>query len=99
MGSKNSKSSGLEQTSALGLSHINQSRVSLIREARPSLYGRYNCKCCWFQNKNLVECSDHYLCLKCISSMLRRGQDCEICGKPIPTRIAVTTAPTAPPEP
>nr|WRO44507.1 Z protein [Arenavirus sp.] len=94
MGNNNAK--GKEHNSSSSPLNNATPRVSLIREARPSLYGRYNCKCCWFQNKNLVECSDHYLCLKCISSMLRRGKDCEICGKHLPTHIAVTTAPSAP---
>ncbi|ABY59842.1 Z protein [Mammarenavirus cupixiense] len=68
------------------------------RAAVNSLYGRYNCKCCWFADRNLINCSDHYLCLRCLNVMLRTSNLCNICWKPLPTRISVPTEPTAPSE-
>nr|UUW41153.1 Z protein [Mammarenavirus chapareense]UUW41157.1 Z protein [Mammarenavirus chapareense]UUW41173.1 Z protein [Mammarenavirus chapareense]UUW41210.1 Z protein [Mammarenavirus chapareense]UUW41214.1 Z protein [Mammarenavirus chapareense] len=70
--------------------------VLLRRQAEPSLYGRYNCRCCWFADTNLVNCSDHYLCLKCLNIMLRKSNFCDICGKELPTTIVVPVEPSAP---
>nr|UZO33073.1 Z protein [Mammarenavirus tacaribeense] len=66
------------------------------RMAEPSLYGRYNCKCCWFADKNLITCSDHYLCLRCHQIMLRNSELCNICWKPLPTSIRVPLEASAP---
>ncbi|AUD40060.1 Z protein [Apore virus] len=71
----------------------------LTRQAEPSLYGRHNCRCCWFADKNLVKCSNHYLCLKCLTTMLQKADFCDICGERLPTVINVPTIPSAPPMP
>nr|AAX99341.1 Z protein [Amapari virus] len=72
--------------------------TELLRTPPVSLHGRYNCKCCWFADKNLVVCSDHYLCLRCLNLMFRTSDLCNICWKPLPTRIATPVEPSAPPE-
>nr|AAT77688.1 Z protein [Mammarenavirus guanaritoense]AMZ00472.1 zinc-binding protein [Mammarenavirus guanaritoense] len=68
------------------------------RTAIHSLYGRYNCKCCWFADRNLIKCSDHYLCLRCLNVMLKNSDLCNICWEQLPTRITVPEEPSAPPE-
>ncbi|AAQ55262.1 Z protein [Sabia virus] len=69
----------------------------LKRQAEPSLYGRHNCRCCWFANTNLIKCSDHYICLKCLNIMLGKSSFCDICGEELPTSIVVPIEPSAPP--
>ncbi|AXB49213.1 zinc finger protein [Xapuri virus] len=67
------------------------------RQARASIYGRYNCKSCWYADKNLIECGDHFMCINCLSSMLSRTKYCELCSAELPRRITVPTEPSAPP--
>nr|Q6IUF9.1 RecName: Full=RING finger protein Z; Short=Protein Z; AltName: Full=Zinc-binding protein [Mammarenavirus machupoense]AAT45079.1 Z protein [Mammarenavirus machupoense]AAY27816.1 Z protein [Mammarenavirus machupoense]AMZ00414.1 hypothetical protein VD95_00003 [Mammarenavirus machupoense] len=74
-----------------------QPSAEFRRTALPSLYGRYNCKCCWFADTNLITCNDHYLCLRCHQTMLRNSELCHICWKPLPTSITVPVEPSAPP--
>nr|Q6IVU5.1 RecName: Full=RING finger protein Z; Short=Protein Z; AltName: Full=Zinc-binding protein [Mammarenavirus juninense]7EJU_B Chain B, RING finger protein Z [Mammarenavirus juninense]AAT40445.1 Z protein [Mammarenavirus juninense]ABN11792.1 Z protein [Mammarenavirus juninense]ABN11800.1 Z protein [Mammarenavirus juninense]ABN11806.1 Z protein [Mammarenavirus juninense]ABY59838.1 Z protein [Mammarenavirus juninense] len=78
-------------------SRVTQPAAEFRRVAHSSLYGRYNCKCCWFADTNLITCNDHYLCLRCHQVMLRNSDLCNICWKPLPTTITVPVEPTAPP--
>nr|AZI95897.1 Z protein [Mammarenavirus lassaense] len=70
-------------------------RASLIPDA--SHMGPQFCKSCWFENKGLVECNNHYLCLNCLSLLLSVSSRCPICKMPLPTRLRASTSPTAPP--
>nr|AIT17222.1 Z protein [Mammarenavirus lassaense] len=70
-------------------------RASLIPDA--THLGPQFCKSCWFENKGLVECNSHYLCLNCLTLLLSVSSRCPICKMPLPTRLRPSTAPTAPP--
>ncbi|ACC94297.1 Z protein [Mammarenavirus flexalense] len=72
-------------------------RVPMTLNLPQGLYGRFNCKSCWFANKGLIACSDHYLCLNCLTRMLSRSEFCEICNRPLPTKIIFEESPSAPP--
>nr|AEQ59328.1 Z protein [Catarina virus] len=74
-----------------------EGRIPITLDMPQSLYGRYNCKSCWFANKGLIKCSNHYLCLKCLTLMLSRSDYCGICGEPLPKRLVFETTPSAPP--
>nr|5I72_A Chain A, RING finger protein Z [Lassa virus Josiah]5I72_B Chain B, RING finger protein Z [Lassa virus Josiah] len=45
------------------------------------------CKSCWFENKGLVECNNHYLCLNCLTLLLSVSNRCPICKMPLPTKL------------
>ncbi|SCA79103.1 Z protein [Mammarenavirus lassaense] len=70
-------------------------RASLVPDA--SHLGPQFCKSCWFENKGLVECNNHYLCLNCLSLLLSVSNRCPICKMPLPTKLRVSSAPSAPP--
>nr|ADU56616.1 Z protein [Mammarenavirus lassaense] len=72
----------------------NSPRASLIPDA--THLGPQFCKSCWFENKGLVECNNHYLCLNCLSLLLSVSNRCPICKMPLPTRLRTSTNPTAP---
>nr|UKY81275.1 Z protein [Mammarenavirus lassaense] len=72
----------------------NSPRASLIPDA--THLGPQFCKSCWFENKGLVECNNHYLCLNCLSLLLSVSNRCPICKMPLPTRLRASTNPTAP---
>nr|WAD86896.1 Z protein [Mammarenavirus lassaense] len=69
-------------------------RASLIPDA--THLGPQFCKSCWFENKGLVECNNHYLCLNCLSLLLSVSNRCPICKMPLPTKLKPITTPTAP---
>nr|AZI95893.1 Z protein [Mammarenavirus lassaense] len=69
-------------------------RANLIPDA--SYLGPQFCKSCWFENKGLVECNNHYLCLNCLSLLLSVSSRCPICKMPLPTKLKASTNPTAP---
>nr|AIT17834.1 Z protein [Mammarenavirus lassaense]AYD75300.1 Z protein [Mammarenavirus lassaense] len=70
-------------------------RPTLLPDA--SHLGPQFCKSCWFENKGLVECNNHYLCLNCLTLLLSVSDRCPICKMPLPTKLAVRTQPSAPP--
>nr|AYD75259.1 Z protein [Mammarenavirus lassaense]UKY81279.1 Z protein [Mammarenavirus lassaense] len=72
----------------------NSPRASLIPDA--THMGPQFCKSCWFENKGLVECNNHYLCLNCLSLLLSVSNRCPICKMPLPTKLRASTNPTAP---
>nr|QLA46852.1 Z [Pichinde virus] [Pichinde virus] len=72
-------------------------RVPMTLNLPQGLYGRFNCKSCWFVNKGLIRCKDHYLCLGCLTKMHSRGHLCEICGHSLPTKMEFLESPSAPP--
>nr|AZI95813.1 Z protein [Mammarenavirus lassaense] len=74
---------------------VDSPRATLIPDA--SYMGPQFCKSCWFENKGLVECNNHYLCLNCLSLLLSVSNRCPICKMPLPTKLKVSTNPTAPP--
>nr|AAT90380.1 Z protein [Mammarenavirus guanaritoense]AAT90383.1 Z protein [Mammarenavirus guanaritoense] len=95
MGNSKSKSSPSSSSETQkGVPTVTEFRRTAIH----SLYGRYNCKCCWFADKNLIKCSDHYLCLRCLNVMLKNSDLCNICWEQLPTCITVPEEPSAPPE-
>nr|ANH09755.1 matrix protein [Mammarenavirus lassaense]ANH09757.1 matrix protein [Mammarenavirus lassaense] len=69
-------------------------RASLIPDA--SHMGPQFCKSCWFENRGLVECNNHYLCLNCLSLLLSVSNRCPICKMPLPTKLRASPSPTAP---
>nr|AZI95837.1 Z protein [Mammarenavirus lassaense] len=73
---------------------VDSPRASLIPDA--SYMGPQFCKSCWFENKGLVECNTHYLCLNCLSLLLSVSSRCPICKMPLPTKLKASTSPTAP---
>nr|AZI95869.1 Z protein [Mammarenavirus lassaense] len=70
-------------------------RASLVPDA--SHMGPQFCKSCWFENKGLVECNNHYLCLNCLTMLLSVSNRCPICKMPLPTKIRASSNPSAPP--
>nr|AVO03665.1 Z protein [Mammarenavirus lassaense] len=74
---------------------VDSPRANLIPDA--SYMGPQFCKSCWFENKGLVECNNHYLCLNCLSLLLSVSSRCPICKMPLPTKLKASTSPTAPP--
>nr|AYM52136.1 Z protein [Mammarenavirus lassaense]AZI96244.1 Z protein [Mammarenavirus lassaense]AZI96284.1 Z protein [Mammarenavirus lassaense] len=72
-----------------------QSRAHLVPDA--SCLGPQFCKSCWFENRGLVECNNHYLCLNCLSLLLSVSSRCPICKMPLPTRLKASAQPSAPP--
>nr|AZI95859.1 Z protein [Mammarenavirus lassaense] len=84
MGSKQTKSTEANE----------QQRAQVIPDA--SHLGPQFCKSCWFENKGLVECNNHYLCLNCLSLLLSVSSRCPICKMPLPTRLKAATQPSAP---
>nr|AEQ59338.1 Z protein [Mammarenavirus whitewaterense] len=74
-----------------------EGRIPITLNMPQTLYGRYNCKSCWFANKGLLKCSNHYLCLKCLTLMLGRSDYCGICGEVLPKRLVFEKSPSAPP--
>nr|AZI96233.1 Z protein [Mammarenavirus lassaense] len=74
---------------------VDSPRANLIPDA--SHMGPQFCKSCWFENKGLVECNNHYLCLNCLSLLLSVSSRCPICKMPLPTRLKASISPTAPP--
>nr|AZI95863.1 Z protein [Mammarenavirus lassaense] len=72
-----------------------QSRAHLVPDA--SHLGPQFCKSCWFENRGLVECNNHYLCLNCLSLLLSVSSRCPICKMPLPTRLKASAQPSAPP--
>ncbi|AAS72553.1 Z protein [Mammarenavirus piritalense] len=74
-----------------------EGRVPMTLNLPQGLYGRFNCKSCWFANRGLIACSDHYLCLNCLTRLRSQSQFCGICGKPLPTKIRFEESPSAPP--
>ncbi|AKH39839.1 Z protein [Mammarenavirus okahandjaense] len=71
-------------------------RATLYPDA--SNMGPVFCKSCWFENKGLVNCSNHYLCLSCLTLLLTVSDRCPICKHPLPTKITVSNLPTCPSE-
>nr|ANH09761.1 matrix protein [Mammarenavirus lassaense] len=71
------------------------SRANLVPDA--SYLGPQFCKSCWFENKGLVECNNHYLCLNCLTMLLSVSNRCPICKMPLPTKIKASGSPSAPP--
>lgn len=63
----------------------------------PDLYGVANCKSCWYEKKGLVKCSNHYLCIGCLTLLLTVSNRCPICYCVLPTNLKLETAPSAPP--
>nr|AAT77682.1 Z protein [Mammarenavirus piritalense] len=74
-----------------------EGRVPMTLNLPQGLYGRFNCKSCWFANKSLIACSDHYLCLNCLTRLRSQSPFCGICSKPLPTKIRFEESPSAPP--
>ncbi|ACC94301.1 Z protein [Parana virus] len=74
-----------------------EGRATMTLNLPQGLYGRFNCKRCWFATKGLIACSDHYLCLNCLTIMLSDGNFCEVCGKTLPKKIVFEESPSAPP--
>nr|AZI96210.1 Z protein [Mammarenavirus lassaense] len=72
-----------------------QNRAHLVPDA--SHLGPQFCKSCWFENRGLVECNNHYLCLNCLSLLLGVSSRCPICKMPLPTRLRASAQPSAPP--
>ncbi|ATY47649.1 Z protein [Alxa virus] len=66
-------------------------------ESAPDLFGPANCKSCWYQSKGLVTCSNHYLCINCLTLLLTVSDRCPICYGKLPTTLSLTTTPSAPP--
>nr|UCR17174.1 Z protein [Mammarenavirus lassaense] len=79
---------------ARSMKKVDSPRASLIPDA--SHLGPQFCKSCWFENRGLVECNNHYLCLNCLSLLLSVSNRCPICKMPLPTKLKTTTTPTAP---
>nr|AIT17456.1 Z protein [Mammarenavirus lassaense] len=69
-------------------------RAHLVPDA--SHLGPQFCKSCWFENRGLVECNNHYLCLNCLSLLLSVSSRCPICKMPLPTKLKAATQPSAP---
>nr|AZI96242.1 Z protein [Mammarenavirus lassaense] len=84
---------GNRQTRPTGATE--QSRAHLVPDA--SHLGPQFCKSCWFENRGLVECNNHYLCLNCLSLLLSVSSRCPICKMPLPTRLKASAQPSAPP--
>nr|AZI95913.1 Z protein [Mammarenavirus lassaense] len=84
MGSKQTKSAEANE----------QQRAQVIPDA--SHLGPQFCKSCWFENKGLVECNNHYLCLNCLSLLLGVSSRCPICKMPLPTKLKAAVQPSAP---
>nr|QIM73747.1 Z protein [Arenavirus sp.] len=61
-------------------------------------FGPTFCKSCWFESKGLVKCSDHYLCMNCLTLLLSASDRCPICKLPLPTKLELGVTPTAPPS-
>nr|QIM73756.1 Z protein [Arenavirus sp.] len=55
------------------------------------------CKSCWFENKGLVACSNHYLCMSCLTLLLSASDRCPICKLPLPVKLELSRSPSAPP--
>nr|WDW20705.1 Z protein [Songea mammarenavirus] len=72
-------------------------RAELLADA--THLGPQFCKSCWFERKSLVACSNHYLCLNCLTLLLTVSDRCPICKLPLPQRIRLTTPPSAPAPP
>nr|BAU22159.1 Z protein [Mammarenavirus lunaense] len=72
-------------------------RASLIPDAVS--FGPEFCKSCWFERRGLVKCYDHYLCMNCLTLLLTISDRCPICKYPLPTKLQISTTPTAPQEP
>ncbi|QHB13140.1 Z protein [Kitale virus] len=60
-------------------------------------HGPEVCKSCWFERKGLVMCSNHYLCMDCLSLLISVSERCPICKLPLPQKLHLKTPPTAPP--
>ncbi|ADD63339.1 Z protein [Mammarenavirus merinoense] len=71
-------------------------RVEMIPDA--SHLGPLFCKSCWFENKGLIACHDHYLCHKCLTVLLTVSERCPLCKHPLPTKVRLSTLPTCPAE-
>ncbi|QLJ57223.1 Z protein [Dhati Welel virus] len=59
-------------------------------------FGPEFCKSCWFERRGLVKCSDHYLCMSCLTLLLSVSDRCPICKFPLPTRLRLDKQPSAP---
>nr|QWQ58028.1 Z protein [Mammarenavirus lunaense] len=71
-------------------------RPRAILMADTSAFGPEFCKSCWFERRGLVKCYDHYLCMACLTILLTISDRCPICKYPLPTRLQLSTTPTAP---
>nr|BAU22157.1 Z protein [Mammarenavirus lunaense] len=71
-------------------------RSTLVPDA--SGHGPEFCKSCWFERRGLVKCYDHYLCMNCLTLLLTISDRCPICKYPLPTKLQLSTTPSAPPE-
>ncbi|QWQ58022.1 Z protein [Bitu virus] len=69
-------------------------RATLLPDA--TNMGPIFCRSCWFENKGLINCSNHYLCLSCLTLLLTVSDRCPICKHPLPTKIKVSNLPTCP---
>uniref|UniRef100_A0AAU8BEC3 Zinc-binding protein n=1 Tax=Erinaceus europaeus arenavirus TaxID=3230302 RepID=A0AAU8BEC3_9VIRU len=78
-------------------SMLRMPKADSVIEAAPDLYGVANCKSCWFEKKGLIKCSNHYLCLNCLTLLLTVSNRCPICYCVLPTTLELSTTPTAPP--
>ncbi|AKH39837.1 Z protein [Mammarenavirus marientalense] len=97
MGQKPSKGSSTESSNWRKRLEEKEKRSELIPDA--THLGPQFCKSCWFARHGLVECNGHYLCLSCLTLLLTVSDRCPICKLPLPDKLSLTRAPTAPPPP
>nr|WDW20709.1 Z protein [Berega mammarenavirus] len=88
MGAKNTKPRGT-------IAQDTQSRAEMIPDA--TNLGPQFCKSCWFERHGLIRCHNHYLCLSCLTLLMTVSERCPICKFPLPDKIQLKTAPSAPP--
>nr|UUL71811.1 Z protein [Mafiga mammarenavirus] len=97
MGNQTAKSDKQEGRANKTDTGVSDKRAEMIPDA--TYLGPQFCKSCWFERRGLIACSDHYLCLNCLTLLLSVSERCPICKLPLPQRARLSSVPSAPPQP